>query len=139
MIGRILGWLRGHRRPFDIAVPSPGDGAAAQGERDVDPETGAGPFDFSDPDAVVAVAITDELDLHHFAPREVGDLVTEYLDAAQAEGLTVVRIIHGKGIGALRRTVHAVLARHPAVLSHRPGGDREGGWGATIVTLRPRT
>jgi dsDNA-specific endonuclease/ATPase MutS2 len=84
------------------------------------------------------VVLGDELDLHHFAPREVADLVAEYLDAARTEGLTVVRIIHGKGTGALRRTVHAVLARHAAVLSHRPGGDREGGWGATVVTLRPR-
>lgn len=91
-----------------------------------------------DPDAVVEVPITDELDLHHFAPREAGDLVAEYLDAARAKGFTVVRVIHGKGTGALRRTVHAALDRHPAVAGHRPGGDREGGWGATVVTLRPR-
>jgi dsDNA-specific endonuclease/ATPase MutS2 len=90
-----------------------------------------------DPDAVIEVAITDELDLHHFAPREVGGLVAEYLEAAQARGFTVVRIIHGKGTGALRRTVHAALDRHPLVAGHRPGGDREGGWGATVVTLRP--
>lgn len=90
-----------------------------------------------DPDEVVVVAITDELDLHTFAPADVGDLVGEYLEAARAEGLTTVRLIHGKGKGVLRRTVHAVLARHPAVLAHRPGGDHEGGWGATVVTLRP--
>ena len=127
MIGRIIGWLRGHRRS-DVATGAE-SGSGSESESDADPDPGS---------ATVVIAITDELDLHHFAPREVGDLVTEYLDAAQAEGLTIVRIIHGKGIGALRRTVHAVLARHPAVLSHRPGGDREGGWGATIVTLRAR-
>ena len=93
--------------------------------------------DVRDPDEVVVVAITDELDLHTFAPADVGDVVGEYLEAAQAEGLTTVRLIHGKGKGVLRRTVHAVLARHPAVAGHRPGGDREGGWGATVVTLRP--
>ena len=93
--------------------------------------------DVRDPDSVVDVAITDELDLHTFAAREAGDLVSEYLEAARTEGLAIVRIIHGKGRGILRRRVHAVLDRHPAVASHRPGGDREGGWGATVVTLRP--
>jgi dsDNA-specific endonuclease/ATPase MutS2 len=109
--------------------PAPVDPAAD----DADDDDGA-----LDPDTVVQLAITDELDLHAFAPREVADLVGEYLEAARAEGLTVVRIIHGKGTGALRHTVHAALERHPAVVGHRPGGDREGGWGATVVTLRPR-
>lgn len=131
MIGRIIGWLRGHRRSDGATGSGSGSGSEPEMEsEDADADPGSAP---------VVVAITDELDLHHFAPKEVGDLVTEYLDAAQAEGLTTVRIIHGKGIGALRRTVHAVLARHPAVLSHRPGGEREGGWGATIVTLRARS
>jgi dsDNA-specific endonuclease/ATPase MutS2 len=45
--------------------------------------------------------------------------------------------VHGKGIGNLRRTVHALLQRHPAVADFRLGGMGEGSWGATIVTLRP--
>lgn len=94
--------------------------------------------DAFDPDAVVEVELTDELDLHAFAPRDVADVVAAYLDAAVERGFLLVRIIHGKGTGALRRTVHAALGRHPAVVSHRPGGEREGGWGATVVTLRPR-
>jgi dsDNA-specific endonuclease/ATPase MutS2 len=78
--------------------------------------------------------LTAELDLHNFLPRECADVVAEYVRAAQEAGLPVVRIIHGKGTGALRRTVHAVLDRHPAVRAYRLADDR-GGWGATLVEL----
>jgi DNA-nicking Smr family endonuclease len=81
----------------------------------------------------------DELDLHTFRPAECADLVEEYVRAAQEAGLSVVRIVHGKGTGTLRRLVHAVLDRHPAVLAYRLAGERSGSWGATIVELRPRT
>lgn len=84
---------------------------------------------------VTVVAITDELDLHHFSPREVAGLVRDYLDECVERGFTSVRIIHGKGIGNLRRTVHAQLERHPAVREFRLGGADGGGWGATIVDL----
>ena len=78
----------------------------------------------------------DELDLHTFRPADVADLVDEYLQEAQRRGFPTVRIIHGKGTGALRRTVHAVLDRHPAVVSYRLADERAGGWGATLVELR---
>lgn len=87
-------------------------------------------------DAIAEAPLTDELDLHTFQPRECGDVVAEYLHAAQAAGFPRVRIIHGKGIGALRRTVHAVLERHPAVVAFRLGDERGGSWGATLVELR---
>jgi dsDNA-specific endonuclease/ATPase MutS2 len=48
-----------------------------------------------------------------------------------------VRIIHGKGTGALRETVHARLRRLPLVESFRLGDETSGGWGATLVRLRP--
>ncbi|HET6611320.1 MAG TPA: Smr/MutS family protein [Kofleriaceae bacterium] len=83
----------------------------------------------------VEVPITDELDLHTFLPREVKDLVPHYLDEAAARGFLQVRIIHGKGTGTLRRLVHAILERHPAVASYRSGNGHEGAWGATVVTL----
>jgi dsDNA-specific endonuclease/ATPase MutS2 len=92
--------------------------------------------DFEIPD-VVEVPITDELDLHTFRPGEVADVVTEYLHEAQARGFARVRVVHGKGTGTLRRTVHAVLARHPAVASFQLGDERSGAWGATVVELRP--
>jgi DNA-nicking Smr family endonuclease len=76
------------------------------------------------------------LDLHAFDPREVGDLVPTWIDESHAAGLRVLRIVHGKGTGALRRSVEALLARHPRVASFRTAGEEAGGWGATLVTLR---
>jgi dsDNA-specific endonuclease/ATPase MutS2 len=90
-----------------------------------------------DDDELASPALTDELDLHTFQPRECADVVDEYLRAAQEAGMTAVRIIHGKGTGALRRIVHGVLDRHPAVASYRLGDASGGGWGATLVELKP--
>ena len=89
--------------------------------------------DDPDPDAVVEAALTDELDLHTFLPRDCADVVSEYLLAAQAAGFTTVRVIHGKGTGTLRRIVHGVLERHPAVKAFHAA--ERGSWGATAVEL----
>ena len=75
------------------------------------------------------------LDLHAFRPAEVKELVADYLRECRERGILVVRIIHGKGTGALRRTVHAVLLRTPEVSSFRLATDSVSGWGATVVTL----
>jgi dsDNA-specific endonuclease/ATPase MutS2 len=76
--------------------------------------------------------LTDTIDLHTFQPREVADLVEEYVRAAQEAGMPVVRIIHGKGTGTLRAIVHGVLDRHPAVVRYALA---DANWGATIVEL----
>ena len=75
----------------------------------------------------------DSIDLHTFLPAECGDVVEEFVRDAHERGLTTVRIIHGKGIGNLRRTVHAVLDRHPAVARYYQA---DVNWGATIVELK---
>ncbi len=85
----------------------------------------------------IVVEITDVLDLHHFAPREVAGLVRDYLDECVERGFTQIRIIHGKGIGNLRRTVHAQLERHAGVVEYTLSDVTAGGWGATIVKLKP--
>jgi len=82
--------------------------------------------------------ITDELDLHTFRPRDVKDLVPDYVDECVSRGFTQVRIIHGKGKGTLRRIVHAALDKHPAVVEFKLGDLGSGAWGATIVTLRAK-
>lgn len=88
-------------------------------------------------DEPLQLPIDGVLDLHTFSPRDIKDLVPDYLAACRAKGIYHVRIIHGKGIGNLRRTVHALLARHPDVVSFTLDHPQFGGWGATLVTLRP--
>ena len=84
----------------------------------------------------VRIPITDELDLHTFQPAEIADLLGEYLAACQGRGLGEVRIVHGKGTGTLRETVHAQLRRSTLVASFRLGNETSGGWGATLVRLK---
>ena len=87
----------------------------------------------------VQLPIDGVLDLHSFNPREIRDLVVDYLAACQEKGILQVRIIHGKGIGNLRRTVHALLARHPEVLHFGLDHPLFSGSGATIVELRKKS
>jgi len=80
--------------------------------------------------------IDGTLDLHAFHPRDVASLLPEYLATCRERGILDVRVIHGKGIGALRQTVRAILEKHPDVVSFRTATDASG-WGATLVKLRP--
>lgn len=80
--------------------------------------------------------ITDVLDLHSFPPREVADLVRDWLDAAYEKSLRELRIVHGRGVGVQRQTVRTILERDPRVVDFRDAPGEHGGWGATIVTLR---
>ncbi|HIG48049.1 MAG TPA: DNA mismatch repair protein MutS [candidate division Zixibacteria bacterium] len=79
------------------------------------------------------------LDLHLFHPRDVKDLVPDYLNECRKRHIFEVRIIHGKGTGALRKTVHAILSRMPEVEKHTLATGGMGGWGATVVSLTPWT
>ena len=88
-------------------------------------------------DKPIELAIDGVLDLHTFQAREVKELIPDYLAVCREKGILQVRIIHGKGTGALRDTVHAILRRMPEVNSFRLAGDEGGGWGATIVVLKP--
>jgi DNA mismatch repair protein MutS2 len=67
---------------------------------------------------------------------EARDLVEKYLDDAFLAGLGSVRVIHGKGSGALRKAVRDLLATHPLVASFRDGEAAEGGAGATVAALK---
>ena len=80
---------------------------------------------------VFEMPIEDTIDLHTFAPRDVKELVEDYVTLAAEKGFKEVRIIHGKGTGTLRRIVHGVLERHPRVA----GFTLAETWGATVVRL----
>jgi len=87
-------------------------------------------------DEPVQLPIDGVLDLHTFKPRDLKDLIPDYLEACRQCGIFQVRIIHGKGIGALRRTVHSILSKVPGVVSFTLDHPEYGGWGATLVKLR---
>ena len=85
----------------------------------------------------VSLPIDGVLDLHAFRPKDIAELVPGYLAECRARGIVEVRVIHGKGVGNLKRGVHALLARLPEVISFSQAGAHYGGSGATIVRLRP--
>jgi dsDNA-specific endonuclease/ATPase MutS2 len=81
--------------------------------------------------------LEDHIDLHAFRPRDVPDVVRDYLEQAVAAGLTEVRLIHGKGTGFQRERVRALLSAHPDVEAFGDAPAGRGHWGATLVRLRP--
>lgn len=96
-----------------------------------------GPPPAPPPTAPVVLAVTDELDLHSFRPKDVKSAVEEYLREAQARGFRVVRLVHGRGTGVQRANVRNQLAQHPLVESFEDAPPHLGGWGATIARLLP--
>lgn len=86
-------------------------------------------------DHLAVRAIEPELHLRRMLVDEALEKLDQYLDRAIRSGLSEVRLIHGHGTGRLRSAVRAELARHPAVESHRPGRQGEGGNGVTVATL----
>lgn len=90
-----------------------------------------------EPEDPIEIPINGELDLHTFRPNEIGDLVPDYLEACREKGILSIRVIHGKGTGALRKGVHAVLDRLDYVAGYRGAPEWNGGWGATMVDLQP--
>jgi DNA mismatch repair protein MutS2 len=76
-----------------------------------------------------------ELDLRGQRVEEALPQVDKYLDDAFLAGMPFVRIIHGKGTGALRQAVRQQLSNHPLVRSYRSGEDGEGGTGVTVAYL----
>ncbi len=79
--------------------------------------------------------ITDSIDLHAFSPKDIKAVVETYLAEVRKKNFSVVRIIHGKGIGVQRETVRRILARTDFVESFKNAPEFSGNWGATIVKL----
>jgi DNA-nicking Smr family endonuclease len=85
-------------------------------------------------DSIVRLPIDGTLDLHAFRPQDVKDVVLDYLEAAHAAGLREVRLIHGRGTGAQRALVQAVLASHDLVADYWDAPESH--LGATVVKLK---
>ena len=85
----------------------------------------------------VRIAVSDVFDLHSVPPADAKGVVEAYLEEAHRLGFTALRIIHGRGIGVQRAMVRKVLEATPFVESFSDAPAEAGGWGATVVTLKP--
>jgi DNA-nicking Smr family endonuclease len=94
--------------------------------------------DSEDPpfDSPVVIPITDVLDLHPFAPKDIPSVVEEYIGECLRHEIYNVRLIHGRGSGVQRNIVRSLLERHPHVISFQDAPPEAGGWGATVVLLK---
>lgn len=92
--------------------------------------------DYIETAAPVDLEINGILDLHPFSPKDLKTLIPDYLEECRKKGIVEIKIIHGKGIGNIRRSVHTLLDRNPLVADYRQAELQSGSWGATIVTLK---
>ncbi|SRR5579884_749912 len=76
-----------------------------------------------------------QLDVRGLTREEASGEVDRYIHDAFMAGLPQVRIVHGRGTGAVRAAVRDLLGGHPLVKQFTPGGPAEGGDGATVVEL----
>lgn len=84
----------------------------------------------------IELEIDGTLDLHNFSPKDFSSLIPEYVTVCLEKEIYDLRIVHGKGKGQLRRSVHAILRRMVEV-EHYKLADLDGGsWGATLVQLK---
>ena len=88
------------------------------------------------PEEPIEYPITEELDLHTFRPKEIPEVVADYLELVQEKGYKRIRIIHGKGIGTQREIVHKLLRSHPEISRFYLGDATSGSWGATWAEFR---
>lgn len=86
----------------------------------------------------VEIPLTGDLDLHPFAPREIPSVVEEYVRACRERDILSLRLAHGRGRGVQRAAVRRKLASMSEVVSFDDAPPDAGGWGATVVRLRPR-
>jgi DNA mismatch repair protein MutS2 len=81
------------------------------------------------------VEAKSEIDIRGFRAGEIEDLLMHAVDSAVRADLKTLRIIHGKGTGALRERVSEMLRKETRVTSFRLGAWNEGGAGVTVAEL----
>ena len=86
----------------------------------------------------IQIPIEDVLDLHTFRPKDIADLLENYFDECIKAGIFSVRVIHGKGKGIQKKQVQRILQKDSRVKSFRDSPPEAGGWGATLVELKPK-
>ncbi len=101
-------------------------------EEKMEPPLGLDEDPFAEP---VIIEIRDVIDLHSIPPKQIKEVVEEYLQQVRARGFRHVRIIHGKGIGVQREAVRKILSRTPFVTAFYDAPPQAGGLGATIAEL----
>jgi DNA-nicking Smr family endonuclease len=84
-------------------------------------------------DEFIHIEFSDEIDLHHFHPKDAECLIADFLDHAQTCGYHRVRIVHGKGRSVMKSIVYSALMRHEAVAEFYNDASN---WGATIVVMK---
>jgi DNA mismatch repair protein MutS2 len=125
--GKVLVETRGVRMQVALAglAPLEGEPVRARGTSHTDRGGWSGPD----------VPAASEVDLRGLRAEEVEGRLYPALDAAIQAALPALRIIHGKGTGALREVVAELLEADPRITSWRSGGVGEGGSGVTVVAL----
>ena len=76
------------------------------------------------------------LDLRGCRYEEAKDLLDEYIDDLMCSNIKQANIIHGYGTGVIRELVQSFLKKSPHIASYRYGGEGEGGFGVTVITLK---
>lgn len=87
-------------------------------------------------DGPVPIPIDGVLDLHGIRPQDVKEVLLEYLAECRKAGIYEIRVVHGKGIGEIRRSVQNILASEAGIERIAEASRSHGGWGATMVILR---
>ena len=113
-----------------IIVDEPDITGSGKGEK-ISFKTGSGKIKMNK-----ALSVSSEIKLLGMTVDEALSVLDKYLDDAYIAKLEEVRIVHGKGTGALRKGIHSFLSNHPHVKDFRLGTLGEGEMGVTVVTIK---
>jgi DNA mismatch repair protein MutS2 len=81
-------------------------------------------------------AVPSEINVIGRTVDEATTEVEKFVDRAFLAGLSHIRVVHGSGMGILRKALRQFLQKHPHVASVTEPPQNEGGGGATVVELR---